>query len=127
MSQVCFPYPASAAVFSSVNMADLAGTYAILRVTPAQEGVGEQAEMTSLATRPVNPSWVSHILISCADRRLSSLIPRRSWPMAHPCLLFVPQSYVFYGRCTRSWRHRYLTACCAYGMTDMTRCYSHVV
>eukprot|EP00903_Cladosiphon_okamuranus_P017743 g16333.t1 len=40
-----------------VNMADLAGTYAILRVTPAQEGVGEQAEMTSLATRPVNPSW----------------------------------------------------------------------
>lgn len=46
---------------SAVNMADLAGTYAILRVTPGQEGVGEQAAMTSLATRPVNPSWVSRL------------------------------------------------------------------
>ncbi|CAN0362903.1 unnamed protein product [Ectocarpus sp. 6 AP-2014] len=40
-----------------VNMADLAGTYAILRITPVQEGVGEQVNQTSLATRPVNPSW----------------------------------------------------------------------
>lgn len=42
----------------SVNMADLAGTYAILRMTPVQEGVGEQTAQTSVATRPVNPSWV---------------------------------------------------------------------
>ena len=43
-----------------VNMSDLAGTYAILRITPGQEGVGEQAAQTSVATRPVNPSWVSN-------------------------------------------------------------------
>ncbi|CAM9403974.1 unnamed protein product [Hapterophycus canaliculatus] len=40
-----------------VNMADLAGTYAILRMTPVQEGVGEQTTQTSVATRPINPSW----------------------------------------------------------------------
>ncbi|CAN0216043.1 unnamed protein product [Pylaiella littoralis] len=40
-----------------VHITDFAGTYAMLRVTPAQEGVGEQAVQTSLATRLVNPNW----------------------------------------------------------------------
>lgn len=37
----------------------------MLRVTPAQEGVGEQAVQTSLATRLVNPNWVSHERVCC--------------------------------------------------------------
>lgn len=56
MSTVPLSKPVLAA--PSVNIADLAGTYAMLRVTPAQEGVGEQTGQTSLATRLVNPNWV---------------------------------------------------------------------
>eukprot|EP00904_Undaria_pinnatifida_P009328 jgi/Undpi1/5525/HiC_scaffold_2.g00803.m1 len=38
-------------------IAKSAGTYVSLRMTPAQEGVGEQTEYTSIATRVVNPRW----------------------------------------------------------------------
>lgn len=57
-----------------VNMSDLAGTYAILRITPGQEGVGEQAAQTSVATRPVNPSWVSNGSI-CGFYLVASTVP----------------------------------------------------
>lgn len=40
------------------SIAQSAGTYVSLRMTPVQEGVGEQTGHTSIATRVVNPRWV---------------------------------------------------------------------
>lgn len=44
--------------YPTESMAESAGTYVSLRMTPVQEGVGEQTEHTSIATRVVNPRWV---------------------------------------------------------------------